>query len=275
MNRLELRGAVAVVTGAASGIGRATALALAERGAQLALVDRNEAGLAEVAGLASSLGVWVSRHRLDVSDGAAVAALPDAVVAEHGRVTVLVNNAGVALIGKFEELTMEEFRWLIEINFFAVVALTHGFLPFLRREPAAQIANVSSVFGIIAPVDQSAYAASKFAVRGFSESLRHELDGTSVGVTVVHPGGIRTEIAKSARIAAALDPVKAAADTARFTRVFLRLPPERAGAAIVDAVERRKKRLLIGPDAHALAWLQRLMPVNYWRVMKGTHEKYS
>jgi short-subunit dehydrogenase len=94
-------------------------------------------------------------------------------------------------------------------------------------------------------------------------------------VTVIHPGGVRTNIAKSARIAAVLDPVKAAAETERFTRVFLRLPPERAGAAIVDAIERRKKRLLIGGDAHMLAWLQRLMPVNYWKVMKGTHEKHS
>jgi len=274
VKRLELRDALAVVTGAASGIGRATALALAKRGTHLALVDRNDSGLQETSELAGS-AVKISRHLMDVADREAVEQLPEAVIAEHGRVTVLVNNAGVALIGTFQELTLEEFRWLFEINFLAVVELTHRFLPLLRKEPQAQIANISSVFGLLAPASETAYAASKFAVRGFSESLRHELDGTTVGVTVVHPGGIRTDIAKSARIAESLDPVEAAASTAQFTDRFLRMPPERAGTAIVRAIERRKGRLLIGADAHALSLLQRMMPTRYWKVMNAAWDKDS
>lgn len=273
--RLDLRDAVVVVTGAASGIGRATALAVAGRGAHLALVDRNAAGLEAAAAAAEALGARVSRHILDVADRQAAAALPEAVRAAHGRVTVLVNNAGVALIGKFEEVTLEEYRWLIEINFMAVVALTHGFLPLLRRAPQAQIANISSVFGIVAPANETAYAASKFAVRGFSEALRHELDGTAIGVTVVHPGGIKTDIARSARIAAALDPVEGAAITAKFTRVFLRTPPELAGEAIARAIERRAGRLLVGGDAKVLTLLQRLMPVRYWQMLKAGYARFS
>jgi short-subunit dehydrogenase len=275
MKRLMLRDAVAVVTGAASGIGRATALALAGRGAHLALVDRNGPGLEETAAMAEGSGVRASRHHLDVADPRAVAALPDAVMAAHGRVTVLVNNAGVALVGKFEELSMEEFRWLFEINLFAVVSLTHTFLPLLRREPAAQVANVSSLFGIIAPVDQSAYSASKFAVRGFSEVLRHELDGTTVGVTVIHPGGVRTGIARSARVAASLDPAVGAALTGKFAEVFLRMPPDRAGEAIVRAIERRAPRLLIGADAKFSSLLQRLMPARYWNLLKFGYARLS
>ncbi|HEV2130542.1 MAG TPA: SDR family NAD(P)-dependent oxidoreductase, partial [Longimicrobiaceae bacterium] len=197
--KLVLQEGVAVVTGAASGIGRAMALALAARGCHLALVDRNAESLEETARQAEERGVRVSWHPLDVTDGDAISALPGAVLAQHGRVTILLNNAGVTLIGRFEEVTLEEFRWLLEVNFFAVVALTGAFLPILLRQEQAQIVNVSSLFGIIAPAEQTAYSASKFAVRGFSEALRHELEGSPVGVTVVHPGGVRTAIATSAR----------------------------------------------------------------------------
>ena len=172
---LPLRGGVAVVTGAARGCG-------------LALADVDAAGLSGVAERARRRGVAVSEHRLDVADEGAVAAFPAAVLAEHGRVRVLVNNAGVALGGRFEQTDPADFEWLFSINFWGVVRMTRAFLPVLRREPgAAQIVNLSSVFGIVAPPGQAAYAASKFAVRGFSEALRHELEaeGAKVGVTVV------------------------------------------------------------------------------------------
>lgn len=272
---LDLNGAVAVVTGAASGIGRATALALATRGAHLALVDRNEEGLTATAEGARASGVNVSQHALDVTDADAVRALPDAVVAEHGRVTILMNNAGVSLVGRFEEVSLEDVRWLLEINLFGVIALTKAFLPILMAQERAQIVTVSSLFGLVAPAEQVAYSTSKFAVRGFSEALRHELEGTPVGVTVVHPGGVRTAIASSARVGVGADPDEAAASTDRFTRLALRMSPEDAAALIVRAIERQQNRLLIGPDARAGDAIQRIMPATYWRVLRRQFDKIT
>lgn len=271
---LVLRDAVAVVTGAASGIGRATALALAGRGAHLALMDRDAGGLAAAAEAARRAGGRVSVYGFDVADAAAVAAFPDLVLRDHDRVTVLVNNAGVALTGRFEELTLEEFRWLVEINFLAVVGMTKAFLPVLLRQPRAQIANVSSLYGIVAPAEQTAYAAAKFAVRGFSESLRHELEGTGVGVTVIHPGGFNTRIAADARIAAAADSPDTRRRREEWGRTFLTKPPEMAAAAIVRAIERQQPRLIIGGDAKAATLIQRLMPVSYWKVLRGAYARF-
>ncbi|WP_412069214.1 SDR family NAD(P)-dependent oxidoreductase [Rubrivirga sp. IMCC43871] len=273
MTRLDLSTAVAVVTGAASGIGRATALALAARGSALALVDRDAAGLTDAASGARALGSTVTEHVVDLADADAVAALPQAVVAAHGRASVLVNAAGVALVGRFEELALGEIRDLFEVNVFGVIGMTHAFLPILQHEGQAQIVNVSSLFGILAPAEQTAYAASKFAVRGFSEALRHELAGTGVGVTVVHPGGVATNISKRARIAAGADAEAAARVNARFERTFLTTPPETVGRAIADAIERRQPRLLVAKGARAGALLQRLMPVRYWRLLAPGFER--
>jgi short-subunit dehydrogenase len=272
---LDLTGAVAVVTGAASGIGRAVSLALADRGAHLALADRNADGLQATAERARTSGVTVSTHVVDVSDAEAVAALPDAVLAEHGRATVLMNNAGVSLVGRFEEVSMEEFRWLMEINLFAVVGLTKAFLPTLLAQERAHIVNVSSLFGLIAPAEQVAYATSKFAVRGFSEALRHELEDTSVGVTVVHPGGVATRIASDARVAAGADADEAARQMESFTARALTMTPEKAAGLIVRAVETQKKRLLIGADARAGDAVQRALPASYWRVARAQFERIT
>jgi len=260
-----LRGGVAVITGAASGIGAALAATLAARGCNLALADVNAAGLADVAASARQRGVAVSEHRLDVADESAVAAFPDAVLAEHGRVNVLVNNAGVALGGTFEQVPAADFEWLMNINFWGVVHMTRAFLPVLRREGAAQIVNLSSIFGIVAPPGQVAYAASKFAVRGFSEALRHELEGSPVGVTVVHPGGVRTAVDANARRTGVSD--AEAAEQKRIGVRFLRLAPEAAAERIARGIERREKRVLVGRDARQLAAIQRLFPVGYWRVV--------
>lgn len=272
--KLELREGVAVITGAASGLGRAMALALAERGCHLALVDRDEARLAALVAQIRESGRRVSGHVLDVADGAALGALPEQVSAEHGPVTILINNAGVALAGTFQETTLAEYRWLIEINFLAQVALTKAFLPGLLAGGPAQIVNVSSIFGLIAPAQQTAYAASKFAVRGFSEALRHELEATPVGVTVVHPGGVKTGIAVNARVAAAADAARAARQAAHFT-TQLRTPPEAAAAVIVRAIERRAARVLIGGDAYLLAWVQQWLPVSYWSVIKALYTRFT
>jgi short-subunit dehydrogenase len=261
-----LRGGVAVITGAASGIGAALALNLARRGMHLALVDLNAAGLEATAGQARAAGVSVSVHPMDVADHAAVAALPAAVVHEHGRVTALVNNAGVALGGLFEQVDADDFDWLMAINFGATVRLSRAFLPVLAREGAAQLVNVSSIFGIIAPPGQTAYAASKFAVRGFSESLRHELEmtGSPVGVTLVHPGGVRTSISDNARLARNLDTDEVARERANW-RSLLALAPDAAAEIVAVAIERRTPRVLVGGDAKGAALIQRLFPVTYWK----------
>ncbi len=266
MKPWTLRGGVAVITGAASGIGAALAVDLARRGMHLALVDLDAAGLEATAAQARTAGVTVSTHAMDVADHAAVAALPAAVLAAHAHVTVLVNNAGVALGGLFEQVDAEDFDWLMDINFGATVRLTRAFLPLLAREGAAQLVNVSSIFGIIAPPAQTAYSASKFAVRGFSESLRHELEmaGSPVGVTIVHPGGVRTSISENARLAKGLDAADVARERANW-RSLLALAPEKAAEIIAVAIERREPRVLVGRDAKAAALVQRLFPVTYWK----------
>jgi NAD(P)-dependent dehydrogenase (short-subunit alcohol dehydrogenase family) len=265
---MRLCGRTAVVTGAAGGIGRAIAVSLARRGCHLALADVNETGLAETSARVRAPGLRVTRHVLDVGNRAAVAALPDAVGAEHPGVELLVNNAGVALGGTFEQRSAEDFEWLFEINFWGVVRMTRAFLPLLRGSDDARIVNISSVFGLVAPAGQSAYAASKFAVRGFSEALRHELEGSPVGVTVVHPGGVATSILSSARISGAVPAERTARGWAAVQK-RLRLPAEVAGEIIVRGIERRKPRVLVGSDALALSVLSRLVPVSYWKVLAG------
>ena len=263
---MKLAGRVALVTGGGGGIGRAVAVALARRGCHLALADIDSAGLAETATQVEALGVRASVHAIDVADRAAVAALPPALLAVHGRIDVLVNNAGVALGGTFEQVSEEDFDWLMAINFGAVVRLTRAFLPLLRASDDARIVNLSSIYGIVSPPGQSAYSASKFAVRGFSNALRHELEGTRVGVTVVHPGGVATAIARSARAPAGVDAAEVAARRAASEKM-LRMAPARAGEIIVRAIERRRARVLVGGDAVFVALVERLAPVRYWRVL--------
>ena len=263
--RMELDGRTALITGAGSGIGRAVAVSLARRGCNLALADINEAGLTETAEEIGS-SVRVTRHRLDVSDPKAVSAAPAQVLADHPGVDVLVNNAGVALGGAFEQVAAADFEWLFSINFWGVVRMTRAFLPVLRRSPDARLVNLSSIFGIIAPPGQTAYVASKFAVRGFSESLRHELKGSSVGVTVVHPGGVATSIARNAR----LPPGASAAQVARQVKSIeakLTLPPTVAGETIVRAAERRRPRVIVGLDAKIAVAAEHFAPVSYWKLL--------
>jgi NAD(P)-dependent dehydrogenase (short-subunit alcohol dehydrogenase family) len=264
---MNFAGRVAVITGAAGGIGRAIALSLSARGCHLALADVNESGLAETAAMARTKGVTTTLHRLDVADRAEVAALPEAVRAAHGRVDLLVNNAGVALGGAFADVPESDFEWLFEINFWGVVRMTRAFLPLLTASDDARIINLSSLFGLISPPGQTAYSASKFAVRGFSNALRFELAGTPVGVTVAHPGGVATSIAKNARVTTTLAPEEVEKQRQSMDRL-LRLPPEKAGEIIVRAVERRRPRVIVGTDAKVMAILERLSPVSYLGVIE-------
>ena len=265
--RMKLENRTAVVTGAASGIGRALAGALARRHCHLALADINDAGLQQTAELVAAPGLCVSCHRLDVADADAVVDFPKVVQASHSGVDLLFNNAGVALGGTFEQISDADFQWLFGINFWGVVRMTRAFLPLLKASDDARIVNLSSVFGLMGPPGQTAYAASKFAVRGFSEALQRELVGSRVGVTIVHPGGVATAIADSARVPAGVSAEEVARGRAA-ARKLLKLPPEVAGETIVQGVERRKARVLVGTDAKFIAMLVRLAPVSYWRLLE-------
>ena len=256
-------GATAVVTGAASGIGLALVEALGTRGTNLALVDRDEAGLGEVHDRLRQRhpSLVVTTHVIDLAERSDYASLVEDVAAAHGPVTLLVNNAGVALGGSFAQLSLDEIDWLMNVNFRAVMALTKAFLPQLQ-EPESHLVHVSSLVGLIAPAGQSAYAASKYAVRGLTESLRGELEPRGTGVTVVHPGGVATNIAKNARLAAALDPSKAE-KSRKSIGGMLTMPPSVAAALIVRAIEKRHPRLVITSQAKAVDRLARLLPAGY------------
>ncbi|EJN13044.1 short-chain dehydrogenase of unknown substrate specificity [Bradyrhizobium sp. YR681] len=270
-----IRGAAAI-TGAASGIGRALAIELAGRGCDLALADRDEAGLQA---LAREIGPArkVSVHRVDVSDAGDIAQFAADAIAAHPSLGIVVNNAGVALLGTFEEIDQAEMEWLFDINFWGVVHGTRAFLPHLKTRPEAHIVNVSSIFGIIAPPGQSAYAAAKFAVRGFSESVRHELAvaGSPVKLSVVHPGGIATAIARNSRTGVGVN------DNARRSQMIerfetaARTTPKDAALRIIRGIEKNEPRILIGNDARFMDLLQRFRPGTYWAPLQRKLEKMA
>ncbi|WP_180114630.1 SDR family oxidoreductase [Acinetobacter sp. YH12063] len=257
---------VAAITGAGSGIGQQLAIQLAQSGAHLALSDRNLDGLAQTAEMIKHTGVKIIQTQLDVSDRAAVEQWAAATQAEFGQVNLIFNNAGVALASTVEGMHYDEIEWIMNINFWGVVYGTKAFLPYLKQSGDGHIVNISSLFGLTAQPTQSAYNATKFAVRGFTESLRQELDLENVGVsaTCVHPGGIRTNIANSARMsdsirALGMNPDRA---TKAFNKV-LKTPPEVAAKVILDAVKQNKRRVLIGNDAKIIDLIQRIAPTRY------------
>lgn len=257
-------GGTAVVTGAASGMGEHLAYGLARRGSDLVLVDRDAERLAVVAG--KIRGVRVETVVADLADVAGLDGLAARVLAGNPRITLLVNNAGVALGGTFDQVSADEFDWVMDINFRAPVALTRLLLPRLLESPGSHVVNVSSLFGLIGPPGQTAYSASKFALRGFSESLRHELADRNVGVTCVHPGGIRTRIAETARVASGVDEAEAARGKADFAKL-LTYPADKAAERILAGVAKRKGRVLIAWTAIAPDILARLFPTSYLAVM--------
>lgn len=261
-------GGTAVVTGAASGIGEQLAHQLAGRGSALVLVDRQAERLAAVVATIRTAhpDLAVDSRVTDLSEPEQVTALADWILAEHPHPTLLVNNAGVALGGRFEQLSMAEFDWVLQVNFAAPVALTHALLPALLASPGSHIVNVSSLYGLIAPAGQTAYAASKFALRGFSQALGGELERHGVGVTTVHPGGIRTQIAETVRTAAAVPAARAEAGKARMAKL-LTYPADRAAAEILAGVEQRRARVLITRTAHLIDVLARLLPVRHRRLL--------
>jgi hypothetical protein len=260
-----LSGRVAVVTGAASGIGRALALELAGRGCALALVDVNETGLAEVADRVRALGRKVSVHVADVASRARMERLPGEVIAEHGHVHVVVNNAGVAVSGTLVDQSLDDFAWIVGINFWGVVYGCKGFLPHLLAEDEGHLVNISSLFGLVGVPTQVSYNATKYAVRGISEALISELSGTHVGVTCVHPGGIRTNIVRAARASTAKNAEENELTAAQFERWAM--PPEKAARKIVRAIERNQARVRIGVETYIGDWAKRLFPVSTQRLV--------
>ncbi|GAA1976023.1 SDR family NAD(P)-dependent oxidoreductase [Nocardioides panacihumi] len=248
----SLKDKVVVITGAGSGIGRALAVNIAGHGALLAVSDVDEAGLAETVELAKQAGATqVKADRLDVADRAAFRAYADDVLAHFGRVNVVVNNAGVALSGRVEDLEWDDIDWIIGIDLWGVIHGTKLFLPALIASGDAHVVNISSLFGLVSMPDQAFYNAAKYAVRGFTEALREEMliDGHAVGVTSVHPGGIKTAVARSARYSARDDAAKSAKF---FDEKLAKMPPERAAEIIVKGILKNQARVLVGLDAHLI-----------------------
>lgn len=269
----SFQGKVAAITGAASGMGRCLAYELAREGCHLAISDVNEAGLAETARVAAGHGVQVTTARLDVSQRDAMDAWAAQVVADHGRVNLIINNAGVALGAPVATVKPSDFEWIMGINFWGVVWGTQAFMPHLKRSGEGHIVNISSLFGLMALPSQGTYNASKFAVRGFTEALRQELDIARCGVsaTCVHPGGIRTNIARHARIyddlglaQAGKVPTRSPAENLeRFDKLLDMTTAESAARQILRAVRRNKRRALVGPDAKFLDLVVRLFGSAY------------
>ena len=273
----NLDGRVAAITGAGSGIGRALAVELARRGAHLALSDIDEAGLAETVSLCEGSGVKVTSQKVDVADRAAVFAWADQVVADHGAVNLIFNNAGVALGATIEAMSYEDFEWLMGINFWGVVHGTKAFLPHLKAAGEGHIVNMSSVFGLISIPSQSAYNAAKFGVRGFTDALRMELDADDCGVssTTIHPGGIKTNIARNARMDDSVTAFAGSKEEARrnFDRIAM-TSPEKAARQILAAVKADRRRALIGHDAKVIDLISRLPAGLYQRaVVRGARRR--
>jgi hypothetical protein len=300
----HFKGQVAAITGAGSGIGRALALTLAKLGCEVALADVDKINLAQTTEMLVGFGVKVTSTTLDVSDAKAIFKWADAVMDSHGKVNFVFNNAGVALYSTVEGASLDEIKWLMDINFWGVVYGTKAFLPLIKntvllnkqpiddaaafnadpnaldsapiRPPASyehgHIINMSSMFGLTAQPSQSAYNASKFAVRGFTESLRQELDLQQCGVsaTCVHPGGIKTNIANSARGNDSISTLGMSSgdQTIKTFNKLLRFDPEQAALVILSAVASDARRCLIGTDAKVIDMVQRLFPSQYQRVIQ-------
>ncbi len=261
---------VVVITGAASGIGRALAVRLAQEPiAGIAISDVNAESLAETEKLINNPNLKITTHIVDVASEEEMRNFAEDVVQKHNRVTHIINNAGVALGGSVAEISIEDIRWLININFWGVIYGTKFFLPHLEKQKSAHIVNFSSLFGFIAPPGQATYCASKFAVRGFTESLRHELEGTNINVSVIHPGGIKTNIANTARIGkyVKLSKEEIEARRAKENQNLSRTTPDQAAEIIVRGIKSKNPRILIGADARLLSFITRIFPRRYFSVI--------
>jgi NAD(P)-dependent dehydrogenase (short-subunit alcohol dehydrogenase family) len=259
---------VAVVTGAASGVGQALAVQLAEMGTRVAIADINDDNLDKTAEAIRAKGGKVSRHTVDVSSRTSVHDFSDAVVKQHGAVDIVINNAGVALSKvTIEHLAYEEFEWVMGVNLWGVVYGTKAFLPHLLKRPEANIVNISSTLGLTSAATAAAYSTSKFAVRGFTEALRQELRKTPVTVTLVFPGGIRTNVVRNVRRAVGSSAEEKSEIASQRFESRAQTTPDNAARRIITGIKRNQPRVLIGRDARFLDLLARFRPVSYDRFM--------
>ena len=267
---------VAAVTGAASGIGRALATNLAAKGCHLAISDVNEKGLEETASLVADKNVKVTTHIVDVANREQVYRYAEDVVKQHGRANIIINNAGVGVGDSIEEVSYEDFEWVVGINFWGVVYGTKAFLPYLKKEPEGHVVNISSINGIVPNPLNGPYCSTKFAVKGFTETLSQEMRGTSVGVTVVHPGGIATDIVRNARLRKHLNPNKTPDEMATdFDEKVVRNTADFAARIIISGIEKNKQRVLIGGDAKLMDRMTRLFPVTATRFLSHLVHKWA
>ena len=265
----SLEGRVIAVTGAGSGIGRALAKLLASKGAKLALADKDAKGLAETAAM---LGNYPqSTTVLDVRDEAAVKAWIDAAVADYGKLDGIINNAGLSVMAPFADCPKDDFDLVMNVNFDGVVSGCRHALPHLKKSDTAWLVNVSSVFGMMGFPTQSAYNASKFAVRGLTEALHIELGMTDPHIRVirVHPGGIKTNVARNAKRIAGMPGQVMGDDPGADFEAAARTTPEQAAMTIVTGMEKGTHRVLIGADAKMIDWIVRIFPVNYFKRLSG------
>lgn len=265
MLRLDVRGRTTVITGAASGMGAEVARELDRRGARLALLDRNADGLQTLAAELTSTGH--TTHVIDLTDDDAVASLAGVIEASHPHLQALITCAGSSMLGDVDQLTMSEMRWLMDVNLWGTVNITKALLPSMRREPAAHVTHLVSIYGLAAPAGRIPYAMSKFAVRGFTEALRHELERTSVTVGAIYPAGVKTGIIGRGRFAAAIDPAVAERAAAAQAAMY-HTEPDDAARRIVEATVRRRPRTMIGREARLVDVLTRLTPTRYWVPMR-------
>lgn len=260
---MEFKGKVAAITGAGSGIGRALAIELAKLGCDLAIADLDTQGLDETAGLVAKYKVRLKQTKLDVSDRQAVEQWSDDVVAEMGRVDYIFNNAGVALFDSADSLDYENFEWLMNINFWGMVYGTKAFLRYFKKAQMGHVINVSSIFGLIGYPGQSAYNASKFAIRGYTEALALELEGSNIHASSVHPGGIKTDIARNSRLRSNQQNEKTMAQIVKNFDKMAITTAEQAANIILSGVRARRRKILIGRDAKRVDFVQRLLPQSY------------
>ncbi len=261
-----LRGKVAAITGAASGIGRELATNFAKEGCSVAISDIDKEGLDETAELTSTEGVKVSAHIVDVADREQVHQFAEDVVEQHGKVNIIINNAGVVVADTLEDVTYENLEWLWGINFWGVVYGSKAFLPYIKQQPEGHIVNISSINGFVAWPYNGPYCAAKFAVKGFTESLLQEMRGTTVGVSCVHPGGIKTDIARNARFIKSGRPEITRDEGAELFEKICITTADKAARTIIAGIKKNKRRILVGPDAYVFDALTRLIPVTHTRL---------